>query len=422
MLNPRKMRAVALALVVAMLPVSVSAAPNRQQQQQLLDEVNSNIRNLDSLKDEVDKDLNAASKKMTKLMDEQAKLQEQIDELQAKIDKNNEKLEEIQEIKAQNYEAMKIRIQYMYEHGMEDTIWNSIVSAKTIGDTLKEIEYCRTVYKRDRDRIAEYEAAAEEEVVVKAELDAQLEEVLDKAATAANKQEELGVYIASMQDKASEYASQLARAESLAESYEKALERLDNQSNSNQSSNDSNGSSSNQSSGNSSGESSNSGSSSSSSSSGNFDGTIGGPNPISKKDANIDSSVSYLKDDSKNPKKQTDISQTDLIEYALQFVGNPYVWGGNSLTNGCDCSGFVKLIYQHFGIETPRYSQDFKRIGKPVGYSNLQPGDIVVYPGHVAMYVGDGIIVEAQSKRTGITCYRPVSRSASKITAIRRVL
>lgn len=419
MLNQRKMRAVALALVVAMLPVSVSAAPNRQQQQQMLDEVNSNIKNLDSLKDEVDKDLKAASKKMTKLMDEQAKLQEQIDALQVMIEANNEKLEEIQEIKDRNYEAMKVRIQYMYEHGMEDTIWNSIVSAKTIGDTLKEIEYCQTVYKRDRDKIAEYEEAAKEEIAVKEELDTQLEEVLAKAEVVANKHEELGVYIASMQDKASEYASQIARAESLAESYEKAIERLDNQSNSNSNSNASNSNTGSSLSGSSSSSSSSSGTSSSS---GNFDGTIGGPNPISKKDANLDSSVSYLKDDSKNPKKQTNISQTELIEYALQFVGNPYVWGGNSLTKGCDCSGFVKLIYQHFGIETPRYSQDFKRIGKPVGYSNLQPGDIIVYPGHVAMYVGDGIIVEAQSKKTGITCYRPVSRSSSKITAIRRVL
>ena len=131
-------------------------------------------------------------------------------------------------------------------------------------------------------------------------------------------------------------------------------------------------------------------------------------------------SDSYLKDPDCNPSQTTNVGGADIVAYAQQFVGNPYVWGGNSLTNGVDCSGFVHLVYAHFGISTPRYSQAFKSVGQPVSYQNIQAGDVVVYPGHVAIYIGNGNIVEAQSTRAGITNSRPVN--CHTITAIRRLV
>ena len=113
-------------------------------------------------------------------------------------------------------------------------------------------------------------------------------------------------------------------------------------------------------------------------------------------------------------------TRESMVNFALQFLGNPYVWGGTSLTNGCDCSGFVHQVYAHFGISTPRYSQAFKSVGQPVSYQNIQAGDVVVYPGHVAIYIGNGNIEEAQSTRAGITNSRPVN--CHTITAIRRLV
>ncbi len=91
-----------------------------------------------------------------------------------------------------------------------------------------------------------------------------------------------------------------------------------------------------------------------------------------------------------------------IADFALQFVGNPYVWGGTSLTNGADCSGFAQSVYKHFGISIPRTSAEQSQYGPKVAFDDLQPGDLVFYAGHVAISIGDGKIVHASSAKEGI--------------------
>lgn len=108
-----------------------------------------------------------------------------------------------------------------------------------------------------------------------------------------------------------------------------------------------------------------------------------------------------------------------VAEYALQFVGNPYVYGGTSLTNGADCSGFVMSVYANFGVSLPHSSAADRSQGYAVdSLDNAQPGDLICYSGHVALYIGNGQIVHASNKKTGIIVS---NASYRKILAIRRI-
>ena len=91
-----------------------------------------------------------------------------------------------------------------------------------------------------------------------------------------------------------------------------------------------------------------------------------------------------------------------IVDYACQFIGNPYVWGGTSLTNGADCSGFVQSVFAHFGISLPRTTWDMENVGTPVSYDQAIPGDIILYNGHVGIYMGNGQIVNAINSSRGI--------------------
>ncbi len=117
--------------------------------------------------------------------------------------------------------------------------------------------------------------------------------------------------------------------------------------------------------------------------------------------------------------KGTKARGSAVVDYARQFIGNPYVYGGASLTNGTDCSGFTMSVYAHFGYSLPHNSYAQLNCGKAVSYSEAQPGDLIIYPNHVALYAGGGMIIHASSPRTGITTGSATYRT---ILGVRRII
>ena len=122
----------------------------------------------------------------------------------------------------------------------------------------------------------------------------------------------------------------------------------------------------------------------------------------------VGSSNNYVEEVVYEEEANFDSSYTGVAEYGLQFVGNPYVYGGSSLTDGTDCSGFVMLLYEHFGVSLPRTASAQSKVGYKVTLENAQPGDIISYGyngivSHSAIYLGNERIVHASTPQDGIT-------------------
>lgn len=345
-------------------------------------------------------DIKNKSAKLDEILAAQKKLQKDITSKQAEIEQNQKDLAAAQEKQQEQYDAMKKRIQFMYENSAEDNIWTAIIESNGITDMLNRIEYVSDVYDSDRALMDSYQAAVEQVKEIGTKLDNDMNELTAMQDDYEKQQADVEAAIVALENQKEQYASQIAQAQQQAENYQNIITAQGKIIQEQEAAAAAAAAAK-----------ANSSSSSGSSSSSSYDGGGAGNGGIAS---------DYAAGGGKNPGASTGVSGSSVVSYAMQFVGNPYVWAGNSLTNGVDCSGFVHEVYAHFGISTPRYSQAFKSVGQAVSFDNIQPGDVVVYPGHVAIYAGGGVIVEAQSTKAGITANRRVQ--CHTILAIRRLV
>lgn len=341
-------------------------------------------------------DIKNKSAKLDEILAAQKKLQTDITSKQAEIEQNQKDLAAAQEKQQEQYDAMKKRIQFMYENSAEDNIWTAIIESNGITDMLNRIEYVSDVYDSDRALMDSYQAAVEQVKEIGTKLDNDMNELTAMQDDYEKQQADVEAAIVALENQKEQYASQIAQAQQQAENYQNIITAQGKIIQEQEAA----------------AAAAAAARANSSLSSPSYDGGGAG------KGGSIASD--YAAGGGKNPGASTGVSGSSVVSYAMQFVGNPYVWAGNSLTNGVDCSGFVHEVYAHFGISTPRYSQAFKSVGQAVSFDNIQPGDVVVYPGHVAIYAGGGVIVEAQSTKAGITANRSVQ--CHTILAIRRLV
>lgn len=379
------------------------AEKKKSQAEQDLKDKKNEINGLKDQQQTTADDIKNKSAKLDEILAAQKKLQADITSKQAEIEQNQKDLAAAQEKQQEQYDAMKKRIQFMYENSAEDNIWTAIIESNGITDMLNRIEYVSDVYDSDRALMDSYQAAVEQVKEIGTKLDNDMNELTAMQDDYEKQQSDVEAAIVALENQKEQYASQIAQAQQQAENYQNIITAQGKIIQEQEAAAAAAAAAAAR---------ANSSSSSGSSGSSSYDGGGAG------KGGSIASD--YAAGGGKNPSASTGVSGSSVVSYAMQFVGNPYVWAGNSLTNGVDCSGFVHEVYAHFGISTPRYSQAFKSVGQAVSFDNIQPGDVVVYPGHVAIYAGGGVIVEAQSTKAGITANRSVQ--CHTILAIRRLV
>ncbi len=372
------------------------AEKKKSQAEQDLKDKKNEINGLKDQQQSTADDIKNKSAKLDEILAAQKKLQTDITNKQAEIEQNQKDLAAAQEKQQEQYDAMKKRIQFMYENSAEDNIWTAIIESNGITDMLNRIEYVSDVYDSDRALMDSYQAAVEQVKEIGTKLDNDMNELTAMQDDYEKQQADVEAAIVALENQKEQYASQIAQAQQQADNYQNIITAQGKIIQEQEAA----------------AAAAAAARANSSSSSPSYDGGGAG------KGGSIASD--YAAGGGKNPGASTGVSGSSVVSYAMQFVGNPYVWGGNSLTNGVDCSGFVHEVYAHFGISTPRYSQAFKSVGQAVSFDNIQPGDVVVYPGHVAIYAGGGVIVEAQSTKAGITANRSVQ--CHTILAIRRLV
>ncbi|MDD5803408.1 MAG: NlpC/P60 family protein, partial [Clostridia bacterium] len=341
--------------------------------------------------------------------------------------------------------AMKKRIQYLYEKGGNNAWFQMMLNADNLADLLTRAEYTQQMYEQDRESLQKYARTIEEVQKLESQYEqekADFETMKEEyEAQQSNLQYQLDVTransadceneIAYAQQQATEYANLLAeqqaeieqleaeriaaeeearrQAEAEAAAAAAAQEAEENGEYDDSSENVEYDEDGNVISG-----------SGDSSSDGSSDYEYDEYGNVIDTENTVDYDSSETSSSSSSSSSSYSGSGSSVVDYATQFVGNPYVWGGTSLTNGADCSGFVQSVYANFGVSLPRTSYEQQNAGYEVSYADAQPGDLICYGGHVAIYMGNGQIVHASNSRDGIK----ISDNAAyrTITSVRRLV
>jgi|UniRef100_UPI003FEFBB43 cell wall-associated hydrolases (invasion-associated proteins) len=419
------------------------AENKRDEAAENLDSINQEIEDIQGVQSGLYEEMETYDQELITLLTDMDLLKQDISNKEDDIAQAAEDLEQAKEEEQTQYEAMKVRIQYMYENGNQD-FWTALIGSKSITELLNRAEYASEVYNYDRKLLEEYQDAVAQVEELQEQYASELSEMEELQISFEEQQTELEGMIAKKRAQIADFDTQLANAKTLAAQYAQTVRKQNQiiakqetklaqiaeeerqakleeerrkaeaqqntetgstEAGSTESSNTETGSTE-------SGGSSTSDGTGSSGSTSNGSGSSG-----SSSDSN--SGGNGLTNSDLDPGYATNVSGTEVVNYASKFVGNPYVYGGNSLTEGTDCSGFVNLVYAHFGISVPRDSYSLRSAGKTVSYENAKAGDIICYAGHVAIYMGNGKIVHASTPSTGIKYGTATYRT---ILSVRRVL
>lgn len=409
---------------VAMADKKSEAEQKKKEAEQSLKSKQGEINNIQEQQEQLRGEINELDAELVNVMIELSTLEEELSIKQDELEQTKADLEQAKEDEKNQYEAMKLRIRFMYEKG-DSAMLTSLLESGSIADLLNRVEYVNEVYEYDRNLLTEYqdtknqvaaleqqqeeyilalEAKQQEYQVARENFETTIAQKKNEVGNFQNKLEEARALAAKYQDTINAQNTIIAQENERIERERREREERERQERERAAAAAAAAMRASNNSGNSSGSGSNSGSSSNI-----------GSNSGSSSDAGSTGSSG-----NKNPGYSTGVSGSSVVNYAMNFVGNPYVWGGKDPNTGADCSGFTSYVYAHFGINIPSYSYSQRSVGKEVSYANAQAGDLICYAGHVAIYMGNGQIVHAKGTAYGIVAYD--NATYRPIITVRRVL
>lgn len=372
-----KKRWIALGMVVVMVlgGTQLAGATKKSEAQKNLNSVNAQISDIESKQASLQAEIDKLDSDLVELLVDINTTAADIENKKVELAQAQADLEEAKATEEEQYEAMKERIHYMYVNG-DSSFLTALMGADNFADVLNKVESFSKVYDYDRDLLVAYQnTKLEVENLVNevAEEEGQLEEIQE---TQKEQQQELENMKATKSSQMDDFEAKLAQAQSLAAQYEETIREQNAV----------------------------------------ITSEVSG---TAVKSSTGSSSVSSSGSSSVSTGSSTGSA---VANYACQFIGNPYKWGGTSLTNGADCSGFVMSVYAHFGVSLPHSSSAMRSVGRGVSVSDMQPGDIVCYSGHVGIYVGNNTIVNASnSKPYPAGGIKYTSATYKSILAVRRI-
>ena len=373
--------------------------------------------------------LKGAQQKISDAQEAQEGVEEEINEIDAELvglltdidlieDAIEEKEEEIAATqveydaavaeKDEQYESMKIRIQFMYEKG-DSSYLHMFFGSSNMGDMVNKAKYVEELYDYDRKLLAEYEDTVQRVVELQDRLEEEKSELETSKIELQEGQEYLEEMLAQKRTEYENYSVMLTKAKQEAATYTARIKqetaqikKLEEEERKRKEEEERKRKEEEE--------------------------------RLKKEQEALlasqnsgESEASEKSEDTKSEEQETPKATAssgsskgqDIANFACKYIGYPYVAGGTSLTNGADCSGFVMAVYQNFGISLPRSSYAQSSAGKAVSYSEAQPGDVIYYGGHVGIYIGNGQIVHASTERSGIKITSATYRS---IITVRRIV
>lgn len=428
-MKSRKLIAVLLVFVMGISQFTVALADKKsdaenkkQQAEDNLKSKQNEINNIEQEQAQLQSEIDALDAELLNVILQLSTLEEELAVKQDELAQTEEELEQAKKDEKNQYEAMKLRIRFMYEKG-DTAMLTSILESKSIAELLNRVEYVNEVYDYDRNLLTEYKNTKEQVAALTEQQKQEIAALEQKQAEFQTAEANYRAMIDRKQGEVANFGEMLAQAQELAAQYQdtinaqeaiiaeenariererqererlareqEELARREREQRANAGGNTGGGST---------------GGGGVSDGGGN---TGGGESGGGSTGGGGD----------KNPGYSTNVSGSAVVQYALGFVGNPYVWGGKDPNTGADCSGFTSYVYAHFGISIPSYSYSQRSVGKEVSYANAKAGDLICYAGHVAIYMGNGQIVHAKGTAYGIVAYD--SATYRNIVTVRRVL